>query len=50
VKKIVIVKVAATASDEAELKEGTLSVKTSTTDDAISKLHGVLQAVLDKAL
>ncbi len=51
VKKVVIVKLgASTREDGIELKEGSLTVKTSATDDAVALLQGIITRSLEKAL
>jgi hypothetical protein len=51
VKKIVIVKTGKDAKeDAAELKDGTLTVKTSAYDDSGYTIQGVVQTALEKAL
>lgn len=49
--KVVITKFAgAAATDSAELKDGTLTVKTQATDDAVALLQGVITRAFEKLL
>lgn len=51
VKKIVIVKLGANAGEDGvELKDGTMTVKTAATDDAVALLQGVITKALEKTL
>jgi hypothetical protein len=51
VKKVIIVKLGPEAKeDAAELKDGTLLVKTTASDDAMALLQGVIVATLEKGL
>lgn len=51
VRKIVISRrTAGAGEDHVELKEGTMTIRTSASDDAVSVLQGVIKEALEKAL